>query len=160
MPNKSEKQTLFLTLKNEGCIPDSLKTFRKFLREKDDTADEDNDQVDSVLQGDCEMMLQFILDVQTLEHDKIGSKYFSEDSKMYRLALTNNSLRKELCTILQANSSTPQVEKNDKLKLAEEDILHQLSNDHESWICELFDKKILEHRSGTTFFTGWLVDSQ
>ena len=71
-------QILEHTLNNEGVVPDSLAQFKKFLREVKDGNDED--QTDSnTEQGDWELHLEFLFDVNQMNLKNLGLKYFSPD---------------------------------------------------------------------------------
>ena len=130
MSQKNCKQTLFETLNNEGIVTESLKVryiiffsnqfifitrwpsiffpqnFRHFLRIKDGNEDEPETEIGE----DFEILLQFVLDSRQLPGAQMVEKYFVSDST---LSLSNNAIRKEL----KSGSQDPQ-----KLKTAEEDV--------------------------------------
>ena len=83
-----------------------LQEFRKFLRVKDGNEDEPETEIGE----DFEILLQFVLDCRQLPATEVIEKYFVEDST---LSLSNNALRKEL----KSGSKDPE-----KLKVAEDDV--------------------------------------
>lgn len=147
----SEQLTLVQTLKNEGRVPDSLKHFRDFLRIRDDTEDEPSE-----VMGEAETRLQFVLDVDSsADFAAMAAKYFDRKSST-RLGLTDVALAKELADILTKADVTEAVKK-EKLQRAKIDVLQELAKVHESWVADLYAKNILEDRSNTTFFNGFLA---
>jgi len=141
MSQKNSKQTLFETLSNEGIITDSQKHFRQFLRIKDGNEDEPETEIGE----NFEILLQFVLDCRQLPAAEAIEKYFVADST---LSLSNNALRKEL----KSGSKDPE-----KLKEAEDDVKNKLRGLHDAWIETLYENGTLEDRSDETIFNGFKV---
>merc|ERR1711963_471233 len=82
----------------------------------------------------------------------LAKKYFSPDPKAeYRIAITNNTLREEITKELQ----NPTDDLPKKIAQAKDLVTNDLLEYHTEWIAFLFEKKILEDKSGTTYFNGF-----
>ena len=69
----------------------------------------------------------------------------------YRIALTNNTLREDITKELQ----NPTDDLPKKIAQAKDLVMNDLLEYHTEWISFLFEKKILEDKSGTTYFNGF-----
>ena len=74
--------------------------------------------------------------------------YFTAE---YRIALTNNTLREEITKELQ----NPTDDLPKKISQAKDLVMNDLLEYHTEWIAFLFEEKILEDKSGTTYFNGF-----
>ena len=91
---------------NHKIVISFLQHFRQFLRIKDGNEDEPETEIGE----NFEILLQFVLDCRQLPAAEVIEKYFVEDST---LSLSNNPLRKEL----KSGSKDPE-----KLEEAEDDV--------------------------------------
>ena len=111
MSTKHCSQTLFQTLNNDqnSSIQDSLKYFRKYLKELDLT--DDTEEI-----GEFETKLEFVLDFDKMTPGEIIEKYF----KSSKLALNDTNLRKKLATATE-NLDQEIVEAQKQVKQVKQD---------------------------------------
>ena len=174
---KIDQLTLDSTL-NGSILRDSLAKFRAFLRERDDN-DEDEVKLDS------EQELDFVLRVKDIGQGKepnacpagfyqgLAEDFFN--ARKYKINLRNATVRSTLESDLKVPDGKKvrgrgyanfeivnigcclQESLNKLLQEPLKEVRERVVGYHEEWIQELLRKKVLQDRSGETFFTGWMA---